>query len=117
MARVSDQVVIIGAGETTVGKLPGLQSVQIQAWAVQQALADCGLRTSDVDGLINLDPYAIPESMFSSTLMEYLGLKPKFLSTVDVGGTVSGWRCCSKRSGPSRPVIAKWPPVCTEKIP
>jgi len=90
MARVSDQVVIIGAGETTVGKLPGFQSVQIQAWAVQQALADCGLRTSDVDGLINLDPYAIPESMFSSTLMEYLGLKPKFLSTVDVGGTVSG---------------------------
>ena len=90
MPRVSDQVVIVGAGETKVGKLPGLQSVHIQAWAVQQALVDCGLRVSDLDGLINLDPYAVPHSMFSSTLSEYLGLKPKFLSTLDVGGTVTG---------------------------
>lgn len=90
MPRVSDQVVIVGAGETKVGKLPGLQSVQIQAWAVQQALVDCGLRASELDGLINLDPYAVPHSMFSSTLSEYLGLKPKFLSTLDVGGTVTG---------------------------
>jgi acetyl-CoA acetyltransferase len=90
MPRVSDQVVIIGVGETTVGKLPGHQPVQIQAWAVQEALADCGLRTTDLDGLINLDPYAIPNSMFSSTLMGYLGLRPKFLSTVDVGGSVTG---------------------------
>ena len=90
MPRVSDQVVIVGAGETKVGKLPGMQSVHIQAWAVQQALVDCGLRVSDLDGLINLDPYAVPHSMFSSTLSEYLGLKPKFLSTLDVGGTVTG---------------------------
>ncbi len=90
MPRISDEVVIIGAGETRVGKLPGFQAVQIQAWAVQEALADCGLRTSDLDGLINLDPYATPNSMFSSTLMEYLGLKLKFVSTVDVGGTVTG---------------------------
>jgi len=89
MPRVSDDVVIIGMGETPVGKLPGLQSVQIQAWAVQQALADCGLRTTDVDGLINLDPYAQPSSMFSTTLAEYLGLQPTFVSTVDVGGTVT----------------------------
>ena len=90
MPRVSDQVVIVGAGETKVGKLPGMQSVHIQAWAVQQALVDCGLRVNELDGLINLDPYAVPHSMFSSTLSEYLGLKPKFLSTLDVGGTVTG---------------------------
>jgi acetyl-CoA acetyltransferase len=90
MPRIDDEVVIIGVGETRVGKLPGYQSVQIQAWAVQEALADCGMRTTDLDGLINLDPYATPNSMFSTTLMEYLGLKLKFLSTVDVGGTVTG---------------------------
>lgn len=89
MPRVSDDVVIVGVGETRVGKLPGLESVQIQAWAVQQAAADCGLRIPEIDGLINLDPYAIPNSMFSSTLSEYLGLKPSFLTTVDVGGTVT----------------------------
>jgi acetyl-CoA acetyltransferase len=90
MPRISDEVVIIGIGETRIGKLPGLQPVQIQAWAVQEALADCGLRTTDVDGVINLDPYAIPNSMFSTTLAEYLGAKPSFESTVDVGGTVTG---------------------------
>ena len=90
MPRISDDVVIAGIGETRVGKLPGLQPVQIQAWAVQEALADCGLRTTDVDGLINLDPYAIPNSMFATTLAEYLGIRPSFVSTVDVGGTVTG---------------------------
>ncbi len=89
MPRVSNEVVIVGAGETRVGKLPGMEAVQIQAWAVQQAAADCGLRVPEIDGLINLDPYAIPNSMFSSTLSEYLGLRPSFLTTVDVGGTVT----------------------------
>ena len=89
MPRISEDVVIVGAGETRVGKLPGMESVQIQAWAVQQAAADCGVRVPEIDGLINLDPYATPNSMFSSTLSEYLGLKPSFLTTVDVGGTVT----------------------------
>lgn len=83
-------MVIVGAGETRVGKLPGLEPVQIQAWAVQEAAADCGIAVPEIDGLINLDPYSSPNSMFSSTLSEYLGLKPHFLSTVDVGGTVTG---------------------------
>jgi acetyl-CoA acetyltransferase len=90
MPRVSADVVIVGVGETQVGKLPGLQAVQIQAWAVEQALADCGLATPDLDGLINLDPYAIPNSMFASTVAEYLGLNTRFQCTVDVGGTVTG---------------------------
>ena len=68
MPRISEDVVIVGAGETRVGKLPGMESVQIQAWAVQQAAADCGVRVPEIDGLINLDPYATPNSMFSSTL-------------------------------------------------
>lgn len=90
MPKFSDDIVIVGVGETPVGRLPGYNSVQLQAWAVQNALADCGLRTTDLDGLINLDPYTIPNSMFSSTLGEYLGLQPRFISTVDVGGTVTG---------------------------
>lgn len=89
MPHLRDDVVIVGAGETRVGKLPGMDSVQIQAWAVQEAAADCGVRLPEIDGLINLDPYATPHSMFSSTVAEYLGLRPSFLTTVDVGGTVT----------------------------
>lgn len=90
MPKVTDEAVIIGMGETRVGKLPGMNSMQIQAQAVLNALDSCGLSIKDVDGLVNLDPYAIPNSMFSTTVSEYLGLKPSFISTVDVGGTVTG---------------------------
>jgi acetyl-CoA acetyltransferase len=90
MPATRDDVVIIGIGETPLGKLPTMSSVQIQALAVLEALKDCGQELRALDGLINLDPYSTPNSMFSLTLAEYLGLKPSFLSTIDVGGTVTG---------------------------
>src|ERR1700733_6715706 len=90
MPLVSDEAVIIGMGETPVGKLPNMSAVEIQAQAVLRALASCGLTIADVDGVINLDPYSIPNSMFATTLAEYLGIQPSFCSTVDVGGTVTG---------------------------
>lgn len=90
MPVVSGDAVIVGMGETPVGKLPGTSAVEIQALAVQRALASCGLTIRDVDGVINLDPYSIPNSMFATTLAEYLGIRPSFCSTVDVGGTVTG---------------------------
>jgi len=89
MPKIGDDVVIVGVGETPVGKLPGMSSVQIQALAVYEALKDCGLTINDLDGVINLDPYATPNSMFAITLLEYLGIRAKFCSTIDVGGTVS----------------------------
>ena len=90
MPAVSDQVVIIGIGETRVGKLPGLSAIEIQAEAVLAALDDAGVGLHELDGVINLDPYVTPNSMFATTLAEYLGVGARFLSTVDVGGTVSG---------------------------
>ena len=57
MPKVTDEAVIIGMGETRVGKLPGMNSVQIQALAVHNALQSCGLTIRDVDGLVNLDVF------------------------------------------------------------
>ncbi|SMF88559.1 Acetyl-CoA acetyltransferase [Azospirillum oryzae] len=90
MPTVGSDVVIAGIGETPVGRLPGWSPVEIQAAAVLAALRDAGFALSDLDGLINLDPYATPNSMFSSTLAEHLGVAPRFACTVDVGGTVTG---------------------------
>jgi len=90
MPRFTDQVAIVGIGETRVGRLPGLGATEIQALAVLNALEDAGIALSELDGLVNLDPYTIPNSMFSSTLTEYLGIRPRFISTIDVGGTVTG---------------------------
>ncbi len=90
MAKVTDEAVIIGMGETPCGKLPGMSSVQIQALAVHNALDSCGLSIVDVDGLVNLDPYGTPNTGFSLTLAEYLGIKPSYCTTMDVGGLVTG---------------------------
>ncbi|WP_188092385.1 thiolase family protein [Azospirillum sp. B21] len=90
MPAVGSDVVIAGIGETPVGRLPGWSPVEIQAMAVLAALRDAGFALSDLDGLINLDPYATPNSMFSTTLAEHLGVAPRFACTVDVGGTVTG---------------------------
>jgi acetyl-CoA acetyltransferase len=84
-----DAIVIAGAGQTTVGKLPDLDPVQIQALACLSALEDCSMTVRDVDGFFNLDPYVEPNSMFSATVAEYLGMTTSYLATVDVGGTVT----------------------------
>ena len=90
MPRVAEDVVIVGIGETPVGRLPGMSPVEIQALAVLEALKDAGCTLAKLDGVVNLDPYATPNSMFSTTLAEYLGVRTSFSSTVDVGGTVTG---------------------------
>jgi acetyl-CoA acetyltransferase len=89
LAKVSNDVVIIGIGETPVGDLPGLTSVDIQARAVALALQDAGLTVHDLDGLINQDPYCEPNSMFALTLCEYIGASVTWCQTIDVGGMAS----------------------------
>lgn len=88
-AGLYDDVAIIGIGETRVGRLPGYGAIQLQAWAAVEAARDAGVDLRDVDGIVNQDPYTIPHSMFSLALLEYLGLRPTFASTVDVGGSVT----------------------------
>jgi len=82
-------IVVIGVGETKLGKLPGHGATQLQAIAAIEALRDAGLALEEVDGLVNQDPYAISESMFSLTLSEYLGIRPTFSTTCDVAGSVT----------------------------
>src|SRR3546814_2487851 len=57
--------------------------------AAIEAVKDAGIGIKDIDGVINQDPYSIPHSMFSLALLEYLGLRPTFASSVNVGGSVT----------------------------
>ena len=84
------KAVIAGIGETEVGRLAPHGPLQIQAMAVHNALADVGLQVADLDGLVNLDPYATPHGMFATTLADYLGIRGSWVQTIDVGGSVSG---------------------------
>ena len=43
---------IVGIGESRVGSVPDRSALQLQADAAQAALADAGLKMSDIDGLL-----------------------------------------------------------------
>ena len=46
------QSVIVGVGESPLGKTPALDALSLQRKAANSALMDAGLELKDVDGLI-----------------------------------------------------------------
>ncbi len=73
-------VAIVGAAETTeLGKLPGTSQIQLHADAALNAMKDCGLTLSDIDGLATAG-----ES--PTNLAHYLGIVPEWVDGTTVGG-------------------------------
>jgi acetyl-CoA acetyltransferase len=73
---------IVGAAESDLGKVPGKTAVELQAQAARGALLDAGLKLQDVDAV-----FAHTDDRFSSLqLSEYLGIRPRFTDTSNVGG-------------------------------
>lgn len=73
---------IVGVAESDLGKVPHMTAVELQAQAARRALLDAGLQLKDVDAV-----FAHTDDRFSSLqLTEYLGLRPRFTDTSNVGG-------------------------------
>ena len=73
-------VAIVGAAETTeLGIVPHLSQLQLSADAALNALADCGLVPSDVDGVATAG-----ES--PTSVAHYLGIAPTWVDGTAVGG-------------------------------
>ena len=73
-------VAIVGAAETTdLGRLPELSQIQLHADAALNALADAGLRISDIDGIATAG-----ES--PTSVAHYLGIVPTWVDATQVGG-------------------------------
>ena len=79
---LSKSVAIVGVAESDLGKVPGKSALELQAQAAMLALADAGLKLSDVDGV-----FAHTDDRFSSLqVSEFLGLRPRFVDSTNVGG-------------------------------
>ncbi len=73
-------VAIVGAAETTeLGVIPHLSQLQLHADAALNALADCGLAPSDIDGVA-----CAGES--PTSVAHYLGIAPSWVDGTAVGG-------------------------------
>lgn len=79
-AMPSPIAAIVGAAETTeMGNLPGVSQVQLHVDAALNALADAGLKPSDVDGVATAGE-------FPDSIAFQLGITPRWIDGTAVGG-------------------------------
>jgi acetyl-CoA acetyltransferase len=73
-------IAVVGAAETTkMGKIPDVSVIGLHADAALNALADCGLKPSDIDGVATA-------GISPTELAWYLGIKPTYADGTSVGG-------------------------------
>ncbi len=73
-------VAVVGAAETTqMGRIPDVSVIGLHADAALNAMADCGLKPSDIDGVAcaGISP---------TDLAHYLGITPTYADGTSVGG-------------------------------
>lgn len=75
---------IVGVGQAGLGEAPGLSAFDIMALSSAAALADAGLKLSDVDGFFCA---MMEDSMPGLMAAEYLGIQPRFIDSTLVGGS------------------------------
>jgi acetyl-CoA acetyltransferase len=73
-------VAAVGAAETTeLGKIPNMSVIQLHADAALNAMADAGLKPSDIDGVATA-------GISPTELAYYLGITPTYADGTSVGG-------------------------------
>ncbi len=75
-----NQVAVVGAAETTkLGVVPDMSQIQLHADAALNAMADAGLKPSDIDGIATA--VETPQQ-----IAHYLGITPTWADGTSVGG-------------------------------
>src|ERR1700710_2270377 len=73
-------VAVVGAAETTqMGKIPDVSVLGLHGDAALNALADAGLKPSDIDGVATAGESPVQ-------VANYLGITPKWVDGTSVGG-------------------------------
>ena len=76
---------IVGVAESDLGQVAdGMSPMDLCAQGMTRALADCGLALKDVDGLFCA---MTQQRMSIVSLIEYLGIAPKFIGSSMTGGS------------------------------
>jgi acetyl-CoA acetyltransferase len=81
-----NKAVIVGVGESDIGRLPHMTGLGLNAQAARRAIKDAGLKHTDIDGLLTAYSFTEPYFMLGSVLAEYLGIKPTYGGSIITGG-------------------------------
>ena len=75
---------ITGVATFGCGETPGFTDIELLARAARAAVADAGLKMSDIDGLCTA---SASSTMWGLPVVEYLGLNPHYIDTTMLGGS------------------------------
>jgi acetyl-CoA acetyltransferase len=75
---------IAGVATFGCGEAPGFTDMELLARSARAAVADAGLKMSDIDGLCTASASAV---MWSMPVIEYLGLNPRYIDATMIGGS------------------------------
>lgn len=75
---------IVGVAESDLGRTPEKTVLQLQLQAARAALDDAGLDWSDVEALFCAGGWSWSPNLM---LAEYLGIRPKYSDTTNIGGS------------------------------
>ncbi|WP_417839560.1 thiolase [Tritonibacter scottomollicae] len=75
---------IVGMATAGIGEAPGFSAMELLGQAAVKAVSDAGLKLQDIDGVFAAtSSHAFP----TMSVVEYLGLRPKFFDGTNVGGS------------------------------
>jgi acetyl-CoA C-acetyltransferase len=77
---------------------PGVTPLKLMGQLTADALNDAGLQKKDIDGFLVGMPFADPGMLYPASACEVLGINPRMLNVVDIGGaTPAGmiWRAAA----------------------
>lgn len=84
------KVAIVGVGQSPTGRVPGRSPLDLTAEATMNALADAGMKKSEIDGVLTGSAFASSFHRFSIALSEYLNIQPSYSNTLQVSGATAG---------------------------
>ena len=84
LSSLRGSAVIAGVGTFGCGEAHGFTEMELLARSARQAVADAGLKMSDIDGICTA---SVSSNMWSMAVPEYLGINPRFLDGTMIGGS------------------------------
>src|SRR5216683_2223714 len=77
---------ITGVGLTAFGRHEGSSSLDLMSKAAELAIADAGLKRSEIDGILCGYSTVAPHIMLATVFAEHFGIRPAYAHAVQVGG-------------------------------
>src|SRR6202171_5876325 len=81
---------ITGVGLTAFGRHEGSSSLDLMSKAAELAIADAGLKRSEIDGILCGYSTVAPHIMLATVFAEHFGIRPAYAHAVQVGGAYYG---------------------------